>query len=194
MRYLFFVIIFSSLFINCRKNDPGLGGQETPIDTLPSPVDTAIIELGKGTVLKNGITWEAPFNAWYHIHTHERFQLRAKIIYSNLRSESLSLHDIPCKIGTYPIELYSIYNFNNSIPESVFIMMQDYDQPIGDFLIDTTRADHFIEVIKYDSTAHTVEGRFQMFLKKEPSNISWPGVPGSIFLTEGKFHLKIQEP
>ena len=73
-------------------------------------------------------------------------------------------------------------------------MMQDYDQPVGDFLIDTTRTDHFIEVIKYDSTAHTVEGRFQVFLKKEPSNTIWSGVPDSIFLTEGKFHLKIQEP
>ncbi len=73
-------------------------------------------------------------------------------------------------------------------------MMQDYDQPIGDFLIDTTRTDHFIEVIKYDSTTQTVEGRFQVFLKKEPSNTVWPGVPDSIFLTEGKFHLKIQEP
>ncbi|MBK7937311.1 MAG: hypothetical protein IPJ82_09570 [Lewinellaceae bacterium] len=73
-------------------------------------------------------------------------------------------------------------------------MMQDYDQPIGDFLIDTTRNDHFIEVIKYDSIARTVEGRFQVFLKKEPSNTQWPGIPDSIFLTEGKFHLKIQEP
>ncbi|MBK7937148.1 MAG: hypothetical protein IPJ82_08625 [Lewinellaceae bacterium] len=41
-------------------------------------------------------------------------------------------------------------------------------------LIDTTRNDHFIEVIKYDSIARTVEGRFQVFFEKEPSNPNGP--------------------
>ena len=195
MKNIFFVILILPLMLaNCKKNQSPVDEPEVPVDTVQTPTDTSIIELGKGYVLKNGNVWSAPFNAWYHIHTHERFQLRAEVTYSNFVSEYLSLRDIPCKTGKYPIEYDLISNFNNFIPEALFLIVSEFDQPMGDFKIDTTRNDHFVEVIRYDSIQQTVEGRFQVFLKKEPSNVFWPNVPDSIFLTEGKFHLKIQEP
>ncbi|MEZ4967369.1 MAG: hypothetical protein R2791_19165 [Saprospiraceae bacterium] len=49
-------------------------------------------------------------------------------------------------------------------------------------------------MLRYDSVARTIEGRFQMFLKKEPMAAQWPGVPDSIYLTEGKFHLQLEDP
>ena len=73
-------------------------------------------------------------------------------------------------------------------------MVYELDQPIGDFHVDTMRHDHFIEVLRYDSIKNTVEGRFQVFLGKAPMSTDWPGVPDSIFFTEGRFHLRIQKP
>jgi len=179
-------------FGNCEKNNSPVDVPDDPIDTTQTPIDTSIIGLGKGFVLKNGTSWAAPFKAWYHANTHSRLQVRAEITSASLRSESLFLHDIPCEVGKHPVEYYALKNFNNRVPEVA--LMQDYDQPIGDFLADTTRSDHFLEVLRYDSIAKTVECRFQVFLGKKPTNVPWPGVPDSIFLTEGRFHLKIEDP
>jgi hypothetical protein len=188
MKNIFFVVAIFTLagFSNCEKN---------PLP--PSPPDITVnppvIELGKSFVLKNSEEWEVPFNAWFHSNP-SRFQLRAEILYSNLVRESFFLHDIPCKKGIYGIEYFNYFTFNNSIPEALFVATYEFDQPVGDYYIDTTRTDHFVEILEYDSIKHTVQGRFQMFLGKDPSSISFPGVPDSIFLTEGKFNLRIQEP
>ena len=194
MKNIIFIIALLSILANCEKNQPPVDIPDDPIDTTQTPIDTPIIELGKGFVLKNGDEWKAPFNAWYHTNTHTRFQVRAKVTHSNLVSESYFLHDIPSKIGKYLIEYKTPQNYNNYVPESTFIMMYEYDQPIGDFMVDTTRIDHFVEVIRYDSIAGIVEGRFQVFLGKKPASVPFPGVPDSIFLTEGKFYLKVQDP
>jgi hypothetical protein len=70
---------------------------------------------------------------------------------------------------------------------------QDYEPLIGTYRIDTTRTDHFIEVVSFDSIAGTVQGRFQFFTfdKNVTSPSSW-GLEKKINLTEGKFHLKLQ--
>ena len=194
MKYIFFAITMLFLTVKCKKNQSLVNLPIEPIDTVKVPVDSFIIELGKAFVLKNGIPWNAPFESWYHKNTRSRFQIRAKITSPSLRSESLFLHDVPCKIGKYPIEFYAFQNGNNQIPDCIFIIMQDYDQPVGDYMVDTTRTDHFMEVIRYDSVARTVEGRFQVFLGKKPVDVPWPGAPDSVLFTQGKFHLKVQNP
>lgn len=194
MKNIFLIImIFPLILASCEKNQSSVGAPDIPIDTIQTPIDSPIIELGKGYVLKNGIIWNVPFQAWYY-QTSNLFQIWVDITYPNYRGEHFFITDIPCKKGMYTIENWAHLIPRNQIPECFLRMTQDLDQGIGSFSTDTTRSDHFIEVIKYDSTTQTVEGRFQVFLKKEPSNTVWPGVPDSIFLTEGKFHLKIQEP
>ncbi|MCE7925139.1 MAG: hypothetical protein DYG98_18960 [Haliscomenobacteraceae bacterium CHB4] len=64
---------------------------------------------------------------------------------------------------------------------------------MGFYKTDTTRTDHFLEVLHYDPIEKTIEGQFQVFLK----NTSSPPKNGTseyISLTEGKFHLKIKKP
>lgn len=195
MKYLFFAIIFIALFSTCKKTSPMPNIIGDPIDTSSQIIDTPIIQLGKGYVLKNGAEWEAPFQAWYHTKTEKRFQVRAEILHPNLIKESFFIQDIPAQVGKYNIEFFPVLaNLNNFTPESAFTMVHEFDQPVGDFLIDTTRTDHFIEVLKCDSINHVVEGRFQMFLSKRRLNNTYPGIPDSLFLTEGKFHLNIQKP
>ena len=195
MKYIFFAIIFVGLFNTCKKTASIPNIIEDPIDTTVHIADTLIIQLGKGYVLKNGIEWDAPFQAWYHTNTEKRFQVRAEILHPNFIEESFFIQDIPTQVGKYDIEFFPLLaNLNNFTPESAFTMIHEFDQPVGDFLIDTTRTDHFVEVLKYDSINKIVEGRFQMFLAKRKLNNTYPGVPDSLFLTEGKFHLTIKKP
>ncbi|MCK6694438.1 MAG: hypothetical protein L6Q97_20365 [Thermoanaerobaculia bacterium] len=195
-----FVTICLLAFSNCKKNQIPISEPEDPIDTTSTPVDTPpdsnhIIELGKGFALNNGAAWSPPFMAAYHYKTTARFTFGAKIIHDYLSNESFGIRDIPCAIGKYPIEDPKGFDdLHNLIPEAYFVYIRDYDTPVGDFLADTTRNDHFIEIIRYDSVEQTIEGRFQVFLKKLPTNTWWPNIPDSISLTEGRFHLKIKTP
>ena len=193
MKNIIFIIALLSVLANCKKNQSLIDIIGNPIDTVPTPIHTPIIELGKVSVLKNGDLWNVPFYARYY-SANNRFFLRGKILHSNLIGETFALDDIPCESGKYPVEFWTLQNRNNLIPEALLVMMYEFDQPIGDFLVDTTRTDHFVEVIRYDSIEKTVEGRFQVFLGKKPTSVPFPGVPDSIFLTEGKFHLKIEDP
>lgn len=196
MKNIIFIFGLINLFYiyNCGK--PGLVGHiiEDPVDSVVVPVDTPLIHLGKAYVLKNGIDWEAPFEAWYY-HADSVFQLRADITYSNLRGEHFFLTDIPCKAGKYPVEYFRYSNWQNQTPEAGFRITQDYDQGVGNYYTDSTRTDHYIEVLRYDAKQKTVEGRFQLFFGKRASGgFQWPDVPDSIFLTEGKFHLNVKKP
>lgn len=195
MKNLLFAITLLSIMANCKKNQPPVDIIDDPVDSVQNPINEEIIELGKVFVLKNEIEWSVPFYAKYYKNPPGRFFLNGRILHSNLVSENLSIRDIPCSVGKFPIQYFpSLSGINNGIPDANFVMMYEYDQPIGDFLVDTTRTDHFVEVIRYDSVAKTVEGRFQVFLGKYSKNIPFPGVPDSVFMTEGKFHLKIEDP
>jgi hypothetical protein len=63
------------------------------------------------------------------------------------------------------------------------------DQQLNSYNVDSTRSNQYIELLRYDSINHIVEGRFQTFL--EGPN-TWWFLPDSMAMTEGKFHLKIQ--
>lgn len=193
MKNIFFVITLLSILANCKKNQPPVDVLEDPTDTIPTILDTPIIQLGSGYVLKNGIVWKAPFEAWFY-GSDSVFKIKVEHVSSSLYGEHFFLLDIPCKEGKYAIELHHILvNHMNQIPGASFAIFQDYDQGMGIYETDTTRTDHFLEVLHYDPAEKTVEGRFQVFLKNTFSPPE-PGTPDYISLTEGKFHLKIKKP
>ena len=198
MKNIVLGLILLAFLFQCKKNQqPTVDTPDEPVDTVHTPVDTVIhlIDLGKVSVFKNGILWDVPFQAWAQKNPDGRFMLRGQMSYSNSISESFLIQDIPLRVGKYPIQFFPMLtNLNNKIPESVFVMMHEQDEPIGDFLVDTTRIDHYIELIRVDSNTQIVEGTFQVFLGKKAMTLQWPGVPDSLYLTEGKFHLKVQKP
>jgi len=201
MHNIFFYAALCLLaFSNCKKSQIPISVPEDPVDTIKVPIDTPpvsthIIDLGKGFAFNNGVAWSPPFEAWYHHKTTNRFYFFAKNINSYLSYESFGIQDIPCIVGKYPIEYpVGINDLHNLIPQAYFSYVRDYDTPVGDFRADSTRNDHFVEILRYDSVEQTVEGRFQVFMKKEPMNTYWPNIPDSIALTEGRFHLKIKKP
>jgi hypothetical protein len=193
---LFFAI--GLLFSYCNKKatiiDP-IVTPPTPIDTTITEIDTikSVIEFGKSSMKKNGILWNIPIKAKFYDSTKSSFSLIARIVNPNSITGSLGILHIKAQKGNLPIEYYSYSNFNNNLPEGFIGFMFEQDQPIGDFHVDSTRFNHFVEILKYDSTTHIVEGTFQMFLGKSPTSVPFPGIPDSIFITEGKFNLKIED-
>jgi len=198
------IIVYTALcllaFSNCKKNQPPIYEPVDPVDTIKIPIDTPpvsthIIDLGKGFALNNGVAWSPTFEAAFHYKTTARFYFGAKSVLSYLSYDSFTIQDIPCEVGKYPIEYPTTQaSLTNKIPQASFSYIRDYDIPVGNFRADTIRNDHFVEIIRYDSVEQTVEGRFQVFLKKEPMNTWWPNIPDSIAMTEGRFHLKIKKP
>jgi hypothetical protein len=167
---------------------------KTPVDTLTSHVDTLkdIIELGKCTCLKNDKNLPLTTDAWYYPDRKDVFLMSANYTDPYMRSYTVFVDDVPTKKGKYSVEAYN-YNDNNFIPQMAVFVSQDHDQLIGRYYADSTRNDHYIEVISFDSLAGTVQGRFQFFTKEK--NVTGPnswGLDPKINLTQGKFHLKLQ--
>jgi hypothetical protein len=171
----------------CKKEQvPNLA--TNPTDTIPD-----IIGLGECTCIKNDVHWSPKAYAAYHPDRKDVFIMDAGSTNRYLRSFSITVSDIPTKKGKYNIEFYKTWDVIDFIPQMAIFVSQDYDQLIGTYSIDTTRNDHFIEVVSFDSIAGTVQGRFQFFTKEKHGNApnSW-GLEPKINLTEGKFHLKLQ--
>jgi hypothetical protein len=191
----FISIFITILFLGnaCQKEQTSI--TKKPGDSLPDTTVTSkdIIELGKCTCLKNDKFWSPKANATYHPDRKDVFMISAGLTDPNLRTFSFLASDIPTKKGKYNLEYFKSWDEVNFIPQMVVYVAQDYDQLIGTYRIDTTRTDHFIEVVSFDSTAGTVQGRFQFFTfdKSVTSPSSW-GLDPKINLTEGKFHLKLQ--
>jgi hypothetical protein len=180
----------------CQKNSaPEVDPPIDPIDTtiVVVPIDTHLIELGKVFVRKNGAIWNVPFRALKY-HSDSAFLFTGKYLYPNLVSQTLIVNDIPTKPGQYNLEFWpnGSNKYANQIPHGGFSMFYDSDQPVGLFYLDSLRTDHFIEVVRYDSVNHTVEGRFQAFFRID-SPTTFPNVPDTISFTEGRFHLKIEQ-
>jgi hypothetical protein len=192
MKNILLLLFAVSFLASCEKNQAPIAIPDDPID--PVPIDTSIIELEKVFVLKNGVEWNAAFKARYHTDGQYRFNLRAELQHANFLSEFFSLQDIPASVGKYPIEYRHPMNYNNFIPESFHYFMFDSDAGVGIYMVDTIRNDHFVEVLRHDSANKIVEGRFQVYLGKVPMNSPnlYQGLPDSIYLTEGKFHLNVQ--
>lgn len=177
-------LFLGGFFTACNK--------EAPIDPIvpAPPVDTVthIIALGKGSLLRNGTPWNASFSAYYYPNNKSRFVLKAELK-ENGFDHTLKIGDVSADIGIQNIERPALGNGNNGIPNAYYFVILDLDQEINTFVTDTTRANQFVEILRYDSIKHVVEGRFQTFL--EGPN-TWWFLPDSMALTEGRFHLKIQ--
>lgn len=185
--FLLMIFLLAALLPNCKK--------EQIIIKTPDPTDTTkhIIAFGQGSILKNAALWDASFVVYYYgLGSKSRVQLRIKKEYSGGLRESFFIKDIPSGLGRYTIKRgHTASELGNDIPDSGFTMA-NYDEGIGNFHPDTTRTDNFIEILHCDTIANEVEGRFQVFMGKIGGPSTLPGVPDSIFLTEGKFYLKIQ--
>lgn len=194
---IFWLAVFIACLSTCKKNILPIDSPIDPIDTIVSPpIDSHIIEAGKLSVLKNGVAWNIPFKAGF-FHSKYAFGILGSTTYSNGVRLTFNIDDIPCKEGIYPFEFWPSQAalYPNQIPQSAFIWMYDGDQPIGDFLLDTLRHDHFIQVLKYDTLTNIVEGRFQIFTKNDHSHSWQPSgitIPDTISMTEGKFRLEVK--
>ncbi|HAD11113.1 MAG TPA: hypothetical protein DCF33_01620, partial [Saprospirales bacterium] len=181
MKSLILTLTLIGLLVGCTK--------ETPIDptgpTLPVDTATHIIELGKGSALRNGMPWNAAYSAHYYSNDRSRLFLFAKFK-ENGFDHSFSIDDISLYKNLQSIERPTLWNGNNGITEASYFVVLDEDQLFNSYKVDSTRTNQFIEILRYDSVEHIVEGRFQTFL--EGPN-SWSFLPDSMAITEGKFHL-----
>jgi hypothetical protein len=169
--------------MSCTKTPPA----EDPIIPPPPPENEHIIELGKASVLRNGVPWNANFTAYYH-GTKSRFGIRGDLRISGF-DHGFKIYDIKGIKGPQKIEGLSYLNTSNSVPNSLYSVVLDGDQLINSYTVDTTLTTHFIEILHFDSVANIVEGRFQTTL--EGPN-TWSFLPDTMKMTEGKFHLRIE--
>ena len=193
MRHLLFAALFlAGLLPNCKKEQIIIKTPE-PIDTIV-PIDTIkhIIDFGQSSVLKNSILWDVPYRAYYEYLTRKRFSFRASKQYSSGLRETAFITDIPLAVGRHSVRMVrSFGDFNNGVADGGYTMA-NYDEGIGNFYPDSTRNDNYIEVLRFDTITNQVEGRFQLFMGKDGGPSTVPDVPDSVFLTEGKFYLKLQ--
>jgi hypothetical protein len=192
--FLFLYAAIAAILLHnaaCQKN--GTEIVEPPV----VPVDTSYnLKLGTVKVKKNGVDWTATYTSHWS-QTIESFSFSGKIANGGYE-ESFNFRDIPPKSGVYQLEFWPNVNslFPNQIPSCSFVYLYDLDEPAGGFVLDTLRNDHFIEVTRFDSINNTVEGRFQVFLRFSPGsphNPYPPDLPDTISMTEGRFHLKVQD-
>ncbi len=183
MKILIITLLLFS--ISCSKNKP-----EEPTDLPPTPIDTInhIIELGKVSVLRNGVLWNAAFKAFYNPIGSNQFSIRGNSK-ENGFDHHFSIEDISSTVGVHPLERGNLWNLSNGIPDADYFIVLDGDQLLKTYRIDSTLNNQYVEILYYDSISHIVEGRFQTFL--EGPN-SWPMFPDSMKMTEGKFHLKLK--
>lgn len=188
MRYLLFLGL-TSIFCFCKK-------EHIPIIVPPDPpivIDTPIIELGKIYMLRNGQPWDFPLKTKkYTVNGVHCFGLSGRKTGSNGIEEYFGLVDIPYKYGKFSLEIDSTLNWGNSIPQSSMSWILDGDQGLGGLEVNTSKKNsNFIEVIRYDSVQNIAEGRFQVSLKNLSSHPLKFGLPDSLNITEGKFHVII---
>jgi hypothetical protein len=184
MKYLTFICALFLGLTACSKNDT-----EAPtIDPPPMDTVTHIIELGKTSVLSNGAPWNGTFSASYVPNDKRQFSIRGEVQLNGF-DHGLLIRDISSKVGLQVVERSYYWNASNGIPQVVYLVSLDEDQLLNSYRVDTTRSNQFVEILRYDSINHIVEGRFQTFLEG-PTTYTF--LPDSIAMTEGKFHLKIK--
>jgi len=188
MKLIFCFLSLLFFMGQCRK--------EASVEPVPAnPKDTLIPVKYGLTALKDGLQWEASATATYYqsgIGKHLRLVFLRKI--NNDITERLHIEDIASSAGTYPIErVTKASQIKNFIPNSFFSIYLDEEQPVGHFFPDTTRRDHFIQIIQFDSVAQTVRGRFQVFMGIVAFDPLWTNHPDSVLFTKGEFFVKIQQ-
>lgn len=182
----FLFAISLSMLINCQKSES--------TSNEPDPVPP-VIELGKVAMDRDGQPWTSNFTTrYYYFPETVSFGFSAKTTLSNGVEETMRIADIPCKSGIYSVEKGLNWTWGNSVPKANISWLLDGDQSLGGVSADSTHyEDNFVEVIRYDSVQDIVEGRFQIYLKNHWVSSPPFGLPDSVRLTNGRFHLKIEE-
>jgi hypothetical protein len=194
MKNVLFFACFCLFFTFCKKNSTPFNPIEvppTPIDTIPI-VSSEVIELGKASVLKNGVKWNVPFKVKYYGTKKDRFLIESRYTNSsNQYTFSFSLLDIPLLANKFIVQGFK-GGSHDFIPGSIFGIMHEGDQPVVTYLADTTHTENYIQLIKYDSLLQTVEGKFHIQMYQFDYDDYYPAQPDSITWSEGKFHLKLE--
>jgi hypothetical protein len=108
-------------------------------------------------------------------------------------TEDISFNDIPLAVQKNDtFEESDYWNLYNGIPSATIGWLLEFDQGIGIMKPNLSR-DNWLEVTHLDLEAKTVEGRFQVFLRKQGNgSYAWFGQPDTIAMTDGKFYLKLE--
>lgn len=107
-------------------------------------------------------------------------------------TDNFYLYDIKSVPGQNKIQVWQQGNFTNDIPDAVFSIVS-YDVSLGNYYPDTARSGNFLEVLSCDTVKNEVEGRFQVFMKKYGIPSPYSFVPDTVFLSQGRFYLKLEE-
>ena len=175
------------LFVACKKGEPA----PEPIIITEPPV----IEFGKSSMLKDGQVWSIPlkatvYNAFGGIQT-----LRiggTRYLSNGLVEEKFSFLDVISQKGKYSLSCNCGAQPPDGVPDASIGWIVDKDQVAGGMIADTTKTGDYIEILRYDSVQQTVEGRFQAHMKNRYSvPLPW-NLPNEVFISEGKFNLKIE--
>jgi len=191
MRLTLFFMLALVLFVACKKDALN---PETP----PVTKDPPIIELGKSSMLKDGQLWHLPLKATVYKPFNDVQTLRiggVRYLSNGLVEEKISFIDLMPQKGKYALScscnLQAIAI--DGVPEVLISWTVDGDQIAGMMQIDTTKTGDYIEVIHYDAVQQRVEGRFQVHMKNRSSGpLPW-SLPNEVFISEGKFNLKIEQ-
>jgi hypothetical protein len=194
MKNVLFFACICLFFTFCKKNSTPFNPIEvppTPIDTIPI-VSSEVIELGKSSVLKNGVKWSESMKAFFDGNKKDRFRLKSSFHNQTNQFEySFTIIDIPLNIGKYKFQGID-KSINDYVPLVHYGILHDGDQPVCSYLADTTRLENYIQTVKYDSLKQTVEGTFYVKMYRYSYDDYYPAQPDSITWSEGKFHLKLE--
>ena len=185
MKVFCLLICLALTIIACQKS-------AEPIEPEPSE---PIIELGKVAMNRDSQPWTANFTANYdYFPVKSSFSFSAETIFQNGVLEVIGIVDIPSNPGIYNVSKTFSGVGSHLIPRTILGWSLDGDQILGVLSADSTYYDNnIVEVIRYDSIENVVEGRFQVRLKKSLGTPAAFGLPEEVSLTNGRFHLKIEE-
>jgi hypothetical protein len=179
-------VLFAGLWLlcslACTKDDDG-----------PPEPSKPLIGLGGCAYHLNGVLIETDVCAKYDPVYPNRFGIVLDTTYNKEVTEHLILLGIPLRVGTFPIRhVTARYHTDWALCNMYWFPAQGTPLDLIDGAhVDTTKSTNFIELIRYDSVAHTVEGKFNMTLSKRYA------FPGPYITTrefkyeEGVFHVKV---
>ncbi|MEZ4921379.1 MAG: hypothetical protein R2792_19955 [Saprospiraceae bacterium] len=160
-------------------------------------VDTPVVEdtlsLGEARMKINGNYWSGNFSIYRSRWDSLVFDVYGDYLSPTLRGEGLFVEGIPVSVGRHKVEAwnYPISN-ENSIPDGIFYITQDYDQPVGDYVIDSSGIESYIEITQYNPTSRQAKGKFQLYMHKVSGSFGWnPMPPNYLNITEGAFYFHL---